>query len=93
MRGQPGAAQLSWSGADAPELKHVNLPGVLVNVEAVLNQIAAIAMVDFAAHQICEKQLFLLKLGERQAQITLPAILCVVDDRNVAPIALSSPGV
>ena len=39
-----------------------------------MNQIAAITMVDFAAHQIREKQLPLLKLGEWQAQITLPAI-------------------
>ena len=40
-----------------------------------MNQIAAITTVNFAAHQIREKQLLLLKLGERQAQTTLPAIL------------------
>ena len=65
---------LSWSSADAPELKHVDLPGGLVDVETAMNQIAAITMVNFAAHQIREKQLPLLKLGEWQAQITLPAI-------------------
>ena len=68
-------AQLSCGSADAPELKHVDLPRGLVDVEAAMDQIAAITMVDFAAHQIREKQLPLLKLGEWQAQITLPAIL------------------
>src|SRR5580704_1317363 len=84
---------LSCSLARAPDLKHVDLPGGLVDVESALNQIAAITMVDFAAHQIHEKQLPLLKLGERQAQITLPAVLRVVHDHNVAAFVLSSPGV
>ena len=84
---------LSCSRADAPDLKHVDLPRGLVDVEAAMDQIAAITMVDFAAHQIREKQLPLLKLGEWQAQMTLPAILGVVHDRDVAAFVLSSPGV
>ena len=58
-----------------------------------MNQIAAITMVDFAAHQIREKQLLLIKLGEWQAQITLPLIISVVDHRDVPGFVLSSPGV
>jgi len=58
-----------------------------------MDQIAAITIVNFAAHQIREKQLPLLKLGEWQAQITLPAILGVVHDHDVAAFVLSSPGV
>ena len=58
-----------------------------------MDQIAAITMVDCAAHQIREKQLPPVKFGEWQGQITLPTIVGVVHDRNVAPFILSSPGV
>jgi hypothetical protein len=86
-------AQLSCGSADAPELKHIDLPGGLVDVKAAKNQISAITMVDFAAHQIREKQPPPLKLGEWQAEITLPAICAVIYDRNVAPFVLSRPSV
>jgi hypothetical protein len=69
------------------------LPGGLVDVEAALNQIAAVTIVNFAAHQIREKQLPLLKPGEWQAQITLPTILGVLHDHDVAAFVLSNPGV
>ncbi len=58
------ASDLSCSRAGAPDLEYVDLPGGLVDVEAAMDQIAAITMVDFAAHQIREKQPPLLKLGE-----------------------------
>lgn len=58
-----------------------------------MDQIAAIAIVNLAAHLIREKQLPLLKLGEWHAQITLSAILGVVHDHDVAAFLLSSPGV
>ena len=58
---------LSCGSADAPDLKHVDLPRGLVDVETAMYQIAAITMVDFAAHQIREKQLPSLKFGEWQA--------------------------
>ena len=56
-----------------------------------MDQIAAITMVDFAAHQIREKHPSALKLWEWQAEITLPAIFVVIYDRNVAPFVLSRP--
>ena len=58
---------LSCSHAGAPELKHVDLPVSLVDVQAAVDQIAAIPIVNFAAHQIREKQLPPLKLREWQA--------------------------
>ena len=58
-----------------------------------MDQIAAITMVDFATHQIREKQPPLLKLGEWQSEITLRAICAVIYDRNVTPFALSRPSV
>ena len=42
--------QLSCGSADAPELKHVDLPRGLVDVKTVIDQIAAIAMVEFRPH-------------------------------------------
>jgi hypothetical protein len=66
------ALDLSCSRAGAPDLEHVDLPRGLVDVEAATDQIATIAMVKFAAHQIREKQLPLLQFGEWQAKITLP---------------------
>jgi len=87
------ASDLSCSLAGAPDLEHVDLPGGLVDVETALDQIAAITMVDFAPHQICEKQLPLLQLGEWQAQITLPSIFSVIYDRDVATFVLSGPSV
>ena len=85
-----------WScggGADGPELKHVDLPGGLVDVEAAKNQIAALTIVNFAAHQIPEKQLPPLKLGEWQTQITLPLIVSVVYSHDVPDFVLSRPSV
>ena len=58
-----------------------------------MDQIAAITMVDFATHQIREKQLPPLKFGEWQGQISLPAFVGVVHDRDVARFVLSRPGV
>ena len=82
---------LSCRRADNPKLKHVDLPGSLVDVEAASNQIAAITMVELPAHQIREKQLPLLKLGEWHAEITLPAIFAVIYDCNVARFVPSRP--
>jgi hypothetical protein len=64
----------------------------LVDVETALNQIAAVTIANLAL-QIREKQLPLLKLGEWQAQITLPTILGVLHDHDVAAFVLSNPGV
>ena len=54
------------------------MPRCVVDVEAVLDEIAAGAVVDLGAHQICQAKLLAGQVRKRQGQPALPLVARVI---------------
>jgi hypothetical protein len=80
------------SARSGAQLKHVEAPWGVIDKEAVIGKISAVAMMDLCPHDIREAHLPTSQFGERQEQPTLPLVSGVIDDDDVPAACLADPG-
>jgi hypothetical protein len=66
------------------ERKHIDLPGNLVNVEAMIDQIATGTAVCLSPHQIREDYFLVAEFGKGEEEIALTLPAGVIHDHDVA---------
>jgi len=69
------------------------MPGSVVDVEAVIDQFGAVAVVDLCPHHFGQAHLLAAQLRERQRQATLCLVAGVIDDDDMAATVVAGPGV
>ena len=69
------------------------MPRGVVDVEAAADQLATVAIVNFAAKQIGQANLPAAQLKKRQRQAALALIAGVIDDDEISRAVVPGPGV
>ena len=82
----------NFSTSSGAQLKYVEVPWGVIDEEAVIGEIASVAMMDLRHHDIREPHLPTSQFGERQEQPTLPLVSGVIDDDDVPAACLADPG-
>ena len=76
------------------QLEHVELPWGVIDIEAVIYEFAAVAVVNLGPpHQIGQADLLAAEFRESQRQSALRLVSGVIDDDDIAAAVLASPGV
>src|ERR1700720_2985982 len=75
------------------QLEHIELPWDMIDVEAVICEFAAVAVVNLGPHQIGQADVPAAEFRESQRQSALPLVSGVIDDDDIAAAVLASPGV
>src|SRR5215471_15891502 len=88
-----GSTAPSPSALRARRLEHVTLPGRHIEVESARLQIAAVAIVLRSADEIPQAPIFPDEIGERQPDIALAVMVCIVDADDQAIPACAPPGI
>src|SRR6516162_3498996 len=73
-------------------LKYVEVPGTVIDEEAILNEIGAGAIVNLGPHSVGQAYLPAAKFREWQRQSALPLVSSVIDDDDMAGAVLTGPG-
>src|SRR6516164_10697588 len=73
-------------------LKYVEVPGTVIDEEAILNEIGAGAIVNLGPHSVGQAYLPAAKFQEWQRQSALPLASGVIDDDDMAGAVLTGPG-
>src|ERR1700730_5155690 len=87
------AHELSISQLYLRQLEHVVMPGGVIDVEAGIDQLAAVAIVDFGPHDIGQTHWFAAEFRERQRQAALRLVAGVIDDDEMAAAGITGPGI
>src|SRR5580693_3033982 len=75
------------------QLEHVELPWGVIDVEAVICEFAAVAVVNLGPHQIGQADLLAAEFRESQRQSALRLVSGVINHDDMAAAVLASPGV
>src|SRR5580704_14527205 len=75
------------------QLEHVELPWGVIDVEAVIYEFAAVAVVNLGPNQIGQADLLATEFRESQRQSALRLVSGVIDDDDIAAAVLASPGI
>ena len=73
-------------------LKYVEVPGTVIDEEAILNEIGAGAIVNLGPHSVGQAYLPAAKFREWQRQSALPLASGVIDDDDMAGAVPTGPG-
>src|SRR5271167_2228346 len=68
------------------------MPGSVINVETVLDEFAAVAIVNLGPHYIGEAHLLAAQFREWQKQAALPLVAGIIDDDEMVAAVLAGPG-
>src|ERR1700731_507004 len=74
------------------QLEHVEVPRGVINVEAVIKDVGAIAIVNLVPHQIGQADLLAAEFWERHRQLALRLVSGVINDDDMAAAVLAGPG-
>ena len=75
------------------QLEHVEVPGGVIDVEAVIDKLGAVALVDLAPHHIGQAHLPTVHFGEGQRQAALSLVAGVIDDDDMTAAVFAGPGI
>jgi len=75
------------------QLKHVEVPGTVIDEETIINEVGAVAIVNLGPHSVGQAYLPAAKFREWQRQSALPLVSGVIDDDDMAASVLASPGI
>ena len=74
------------------QLKHVEVPGTVIDEETIINEVGAVAIVNLGPHSVGQAYLPAAKFREWQRQSALPLVSGVIDDDDMAGAVLTGPG-
>jgi hypothetical protein len=74
------------------QLEHVEMPGDMIDEEAVINEVAPVAIINLRPNRIGKMHLLAAKFRKGKFQTALPLIASVIDD-DVAVAVLVGPGI
>src|SRR6516164_7995392 len=74
------------------QLKHVEVPGTVIDEETVINKVGAVAIVNLGPHSVGQAYLPAAKFREWQRQSALPLVSGVIDDDDMAGAVPTGPG-
>src|ERR1700732_831143 len=86
------AASLRGIAIHCSQLEHVEVPRGVINVEAVIKDVGAIAIVNLGPHQIGQADLLAAEFWERPRQLALRLVSGVINDDDMAGGGLPPPG-
>jgi hypothetical protein len=75
------------------QLKHVEVPRTVIDEETIINEVAAVAVVNLDPHHICQAYLLATQFRNWQRQFALPLVSGVIDDDDMAAAVLAGPGI
>src|SRR5580704_15458837 len=83
---------ISQCDQDLPcvQRKHVEVPGSVLDVQTVNDEVAAVAIVDLAAHDIGKANLLVAQIGPWKRQTALTLCGGVIDDDHVPAALITS---
>jgi hypothetical protein len=75
------------------QVEQIELPGRVIDVEAMIDEVAAVTIVHLSSHHVCKTHLLAAQRREWELQAALPLVSGVIDDHHVAAAILTCPGI
>src|SRR6516162_7407621 len=91
--GRAAVSQRKHTLSDRLHLEDIELPGRVIDVEAGIDDLATVALIDLSPHQIGQAYSLAGKLDERHRQSALSLIAGIIDDNEMAGATVAGPGV
>ena len=91
--GRTAAASLRDIGIlHCSQLEHVEVPRSVIDLEAIVDNVAAVAIIKLGPHHISQAHWLAAKFREGQRQPALTLVIGVIDDEEMAGARIGNPG-
>src|SRR5690349_11682054 len=80
------------SAAGNTHFEYIKMPGTMIDVETVIEDIGPIPIVHFISHQIGQAHLPIFQFRKRQKEPALCLVVGIVDNDDVSTVITAGPG-